>query len=103
MVKYCPSCGEELVDNANFCKNCGANLNSSAPRAKVPERPVSEKSYAVHIIIAYILALLIPLFGLVMGAYLLTRNDSDDAKKHGKYAIIVSAAIMFLSFISVFR
>ena len=80
MVKYCPACGEELVDNANFCKNCGANLNSSAPRAKVPERPVSEKSYTVHIIIAYILALLIPLFGLVMGAYLLTRNDSDDAK-----------------------
>ena len=103
MTKFCPACGEKLVDNANFCRNCGANLNSSAPRAKFPEHPVSEKSYTAHIIIAYILALLFPLFGLVMGAYLLTRNDSEDAKRHGKYAIIVSAVIMFLSFISVLR
>ena len=25
MSKFCPSCGEELLDNAKFCKNCGVN------------------------------------------------------------------------------
>lgn len=26
MSKYCPSCGEELIDDAKFCKSCGENL-----------------------------------------------------------------------------
>lgn len=26
MAKFCPSCGEKLVDSAKFCKNCGKTL-----------------------------------------------------------------------------
>lgn len=103
MTKFCPSCGEELVDNANFCKSCGANLNSNAPRADIPERPAVEKSYTIHIIVAYALALLIPLLGIIMGIYLMTRNDSESAKKHGKIAFIISVAFMAISFLSVIR
>lgn len=102
MVKYCPSCGEALVDNANFCKSCGASLNG-ASRANVPERPAVEKSYTIHIIVAYILALFIPLLGVILGVYLMTRKDSKSANKHGKYAIIVAVVIFFLSFISLLR
>ena len=29
MSKYCPSCGEELIDDAKFCKSCGENLKNS--------------------------------------------------------------------------
>lgn len=97
MTKFCPSCGEELVDNANFCKSCGANLNSSAPRADVPERPAVEKSYTIHIIAAYVLALLIPLLGAILGVYLMTRKDSESAAKHGKYALIISVVFMAIS------
>ena len=103
MTKFCPACGEELVDNANFCKSCGANLNSNAPRAEVPERQVVEKSYTIHILAAYALALLIPLLGIILAIYLMTRNDSESAKRHGKYALIVSAVVMLFSFINVLR
>lgn len=27
---YCRSCGKELLDNSNFCPNCGANQNNTA-------------------------------------------------------------------------
>ena len=103
MTKFCPNCGEKLIDDANFCKSCGTRLNASAERTAPPQRPAYEKDYTIHIIIAYILALLIPLFGLVMGFYLLSRKDSEKAKKHGKYAIIVSIVMMALSFINVLR
>ena len=103
MVKYCPNCGEELVDDAKFCKSCGTELYSGAERASVPNPPAYEKSYTVHIIVAYALALLFPLLGLILGFYLLTRKDSESAKKHGKYALIVSVVMMVLSFLSVFR
>ncbi len=101
MVKYCPSCGEQLIDDAKFCRSCGAKLDS-VPGAAVSEIKVAEKSYTIHIVVAYILALLIPLLGVIMGVYLMTRNDSEDAKRHGKYAIIVAAVIIILSFITAF-
>lgn len=103
MTKFCPACGEKLVDNANFCRSCGANLNSDAPRARAPERPASEKSYSIHIIVGYVLALLVPLLGVVIGFYLMTRKDSDDAKRHGKYVLIAAVVIMALSSLSFFR
>ena len=28
MTKYCPACGEELIDAAKFCKNCGAEIGN---------------------------------------------------------------------------
>lgn len=103
MTKYCPNCGEKLIDDAKFCKSCGASLNSSAPRATVPEPPAYERSYTVHIIVAYALALLIPLLGIVMGVYLMTRKDSEQARKHGKYALIVAFLLMAYSLFTVLR
>ena len=28
MSKFCPFCGEELVDEAKFCKNCGKDISN---------------------------------------------------------------------------
>lgn len=100
MTKYCPECGEKLGDEAKFCKNCGKKLNETVTRAFVPERPVAEKPYTISIVIGYIAALLIPIIGLIVGIYLLTRKDSQRAKKHGLYVIIVSVVIWLLSFVS---
>ena len=102
MVKFCPHCGEELIDDAKFCKSCGTSLNGEAPRP-VAERPVYEKSYTVHIVIAYVLALLVPLLGIIMGVYLVTRKDSEKANRHGKYAIIAAVLIWAVSFLTMFR
>ncbi|MCU4718390.1 zinc-ribbon domain-containing protein [Halapricum hydrolyticum] len=30
MVPYCPSCGEELAEDASFCSNCGAEIEDAS-------------------------------------------------------------------------
>ncbi len=103
MSKFCPACGEELVDNAKFCKNCGKNLENGYTAQNVnPSQsfhgPVVENDHKAAVIVGYVLAILIPLFGFIVGIYLVTRNDSQNAKKHGKYVIIVAAIVWFISF-----
>lgn len=101
MVKYCPSCGVELPDGANFCKSCGAKINS-VPGAENPQRPAYEESHTLAIVLGYIFAILIPLIGIIIGIYLLTRKNSSKASKHGKYILIVAVVIWFISFASSF-
>ena len=97
MTKYCPNCGEELIDDANFCKKCGASMTGGVSAAQAPERPLAEKSYTIIIIIGYIAAILIPIIGILIGIYLYTRKDSPDSK-HGLYIIIVAIVVWVLSF-----
>lgn len=104
MSKYCPSCGVELVDEARFCKRCGKNLeniqfSSDAKSSQQFTQYLIEKNHTAAIVIGYILAILIPLFGIIVAIYLLTRKDSSKAKKHGKYILIVAFIVCFLSFI----
>ena len=102
MSKFCPKCGEELVDNAKFCKNCGANLEGIPnPHQTTNDEyrvPVVEDDHKIAVIAGYVLAILIPLFGFIVGIYLLTRN-SQNAKKHGKYVMIVAAVLWIISFL----
>ncbi|MBQ6512544.1 zinc-ribbon domain-containing protein [Methanobrevibacter sp.] len=101
MTKFCPACGEALIDDAKFCKSCGASLSGAVNRQSVPERPLVEKSYTAITVIGYILAFLLPLLGVICAIYLLTRKDSEDANKHGKYMIIVAVVIWAISFLMV--
>ncbi|AMD17379.1 hypothetical protein TL18_04710 [Methanobrevibacter sp. YE315] len=111
MTKYCPSCGEALVDEAKFCKSCGKSLDNFAQSGQngftqttpqtYPVHPV-EKSHTLSIVLGYICAILIPLFGLIFAVYLMTRNDSQKAKKHGKYILILTVVIWVLSIMYVF-
>ena len=108
MSKFCPSCGEELVDSAKFCKACGTNLeNRERPKDfnhnqqfKVPS---VEDKHTLAIVIGYICAIFIPLIGFIISIYLLTRKNSQNAHKHGKYILIVAVIISALSFLSIFN
>lgn len=104
MSRFCPSCGEELVDGANFCKSCGYDLKNNRENrfVKNPEnlqRPAAEKSYKIHIIIGYACAVLIPLIGFIIGIYLMTRKDSSNVRKHATYILILSVGIWIMSFL----
>ena len=109
MTKYCPSCGEALLDEAKFCKSCGKNLDDTKQNFTQTEAtktypvPAAEKSHTLAIVLGYICAILIPLFGLIFAVYLLTRNDSAKAKQHGKYILIITVVIWFISFMILLR
>lgn len=109
MSKFCPSCGEELLDNAKFCKNCGFNLETNEETqqtASVQQTYQVEKvenDHKIAIILGYICAILFPLIGIIIGIYLATRKDSENAAKHGKFIIAVGAIVWFISYMLVMR
>ncbi len=104
MSKFCPSCGEELVDNAKFCKNCGINLENLEPNRNADQfntqrfqSQTVEKDHTLAIVLGYACAVLLTLVGIIFGVYLLTRKDSNRARKHGTYIIIVSVGMFLFS------
>lgn len=105
MTKFCPFCGEELVDNAKFCKACGKNIeefNSSPNYQPDYQDGAVENDHTAATVLGFVGGLLIPLIGIIVGIYLLTR-DSPTAKRNGKYVIAFSLFIWFISFIIIFR
>ena len=92
MTKFCPKCGEKLVDEAKFCKNCGEDITGVAPPTHVGQNPESEPKHTLRIVLGYIFAIIIPLIGLIISIYLLTRRESQRATRHGKYILIISVA-----------
>ena len=37
-MKYCPNCGAQVPDNAQFCSSCGSRLNAPEPSYQQPEQ-----------------------------------------------------------------
>ncbi|MDO5814377.1 MAG: zinc-ribbon domain-containing protein [Methanobrevibacter sp.] len=100
---FCPSCGEELVENAKFCKSCGKEIRQTETNTDTVHTgeyhvPTVEKSYKFAVILGYALAVLIPILGIVIAIYLYTRKDSENANRHAKFILIVAAIIWFISF-----
>ncbi len=104
MTKFCPFCGEELVDEAKFCKNCGKDISSytAPPKDQQPTHtytpPVTENSHTLAVVLGFICAVLIPLFGLIFGIYLFTRKDSSNAKTFGIVIIALAVVVWIISF-----
>ena len=107
MSKFGKNCGEELVDSAKFCKNCGINLETMEDNPYVKnvnqfKVESGENKHSFAVIIGYVCAVIMPLIGLIISIYLLTR-DSENAKKHGKYVLIVTLIVWVLSVLSIFH
>ncbi len=107
MAKFCAECVQENVDSANFCKSCGAKLigmtNDSFTSQLDFEVPIVEKSYTAALVLGYVFSILIPLIGVIIGVYLITRKDSPKANRHAKYILIISVVVWILSILSIFR
>lgn len=108
-MTFCPSCGAEKKEGSKFCHNCGydfesvdsdANQNSNTDvqlnQSAGSTAQTAENSHTIAKVLGYICAILIPIIGVVFGGYLYTREE-EDAKKHGKYILILSVVIWVLS------
>lgn len=104
MSIFCPFCGEELVDNAKFCKNCGKNVESyrnmtnDTSNTNSFNPPVVEKSHTLATVLGFIFSILIPLIGIIIGIYLYTRKDSPKAKRYGLLVIVLGVGVWIISF-----
>ena len=96
MTKQCRECGAELIDDARFCKNCGASVSYYASQPEHPQQtyvpPIDEESYNKHLAAGIVASAFMPLAGYLMTVYLYTRK-SQKAKNNAK--IVLVAAIFF--------
>jgi len=69
----CPHCGKTISIGQIICPNCGAE--------------VYHENNTVAIVIGYLFLLIVPLISLIVGIYLLTRNNKK-SKTHGVLLII---------------
>ena len=105
MSKFCPFCGEELVDDAKFCKNCGKslenfqNINTDDANDYSYNPPVVENDRTLLYVAGIIFAVLIPIIGIIIGIYLYTRKDSSKAKTRGTITIALAAIVWIFSVI----
>ena len=104
---FCPNCGSENKEDAQFCESCGTRLDSTAPdvgsSAKISQMPSSDqiqgseanKPSTIIVVLGYIFALLGGLIGIILGVYLYSK-DNHEAKTHGRNILIIAAVMMVL-------
>lgn len=120
MTRFCDKCGNKLRnENAKFCEKCGAKVSSNKNKSNVAttngsalmicpncgqETPMGQaicvkcgsslETNTAAIIVGYTVTLLIGIFGLIPGIYLLTRNN-EKSKMHGINICVFTIIIFF--------
>lgn len=100
---FCPNCGSEINEDDQFCQKCGTKLGTGGVNVPLSSERVADstegkKPSIVLIVVGYIFALLGGLIGILIGAYLLSRNNSS-AKFHGRNILIIAVVIMILGLV----
>lgn len=119
---FCPKCGEKQdSDEAKFCQKCGAdmgvnnevhniqlsnNLNCIYCGSAIPvgsnKCPVcgnyldSGNNKNILVILGYVFSIFLPIIGLIIGLYLLTRKTSG-VHNHSIIIILISLVSIVIS------
>lgn len=98
---FCPSCGHENVDNAEFCGNCGATLKKTggggADRSVAAKASTEAVSAGMKWGITALSVIVWPV-GIVMGIIYL-RDDNPEKKAVGKLWLGVGIGMLVLLFL----
>ncbi len=72
---FCRACGAEIADDAVVCVKCGRATGVALVPAQAPFQAVPAAEDATGLTIAgFLLALVIPLIGLILGIVLLSKS-----------------------------
>lgn len=85
----CPLCGEPILVVARKCRHCGEFLDA----LPVPARPETPPQPAIAF---YAMSLVIPLIGLALGAFYLSK-PSPACREFGKISMVCSASQILVS------
>jgi len=96
-IMYCPKCGTQNPDDAQFCQNCGTTLTNLATQPYTYSGTYTEakRPNILIIILGYILAFLGGLFGILIGMYLMSKDNSS-SRFHGRNIIIIAVISIVL-------
>lgn len=117
---FCQNCGAALQDGVQFCNSCGSPVRGANPaQNQAPNNnntmgvtcptcgnvnpvgsvictacgnPFVKEKHTAAIVIGYILAILIPIGGIITGIYLLTRKNKD-VHFHGVIMIVLAIVL----------
>lgn len=129
-MPFCSNCGSEVKDNARFCPNCGNAINDEHenpnPQTNINSgincptcgsiipfgnvacskcgTQLNQEKHTAAIVIGYITAIFIPIVGIIIGIYLLTRKNKD-VHIHGIIMILLAIILtiawwLFFSYLS---
>ena len=79
MVKYCTHCGAELEDDADFCTECGSNINPK-PKSSIS---INKKTLLIGAIAVIIIAFI--------GVFALTGGNLENAQYIGANTISIDS------------
>lgn len=99
--KICIKCGKHNPEEATHCVNCGTSLAISDlfkdyEIVLQPSKPKPSKTSNFLIALGYICTIFIPIVGLIISLYLLSRKDPK-AKKHALIQIALFIALFVLT------
>ena len=121
-MPFCTNCGCEIKGEARFCPECGAPQNPRpagqnqgygtgiscqrcgsfvpAGNAACPAcgNPVVQDSHTTATVIGYLCAIFLPIVGIIIGIYLLTRQNRD-VHKHGIIMIVLAIVLSVVYFL----
>ena len=108
-MPYCSNCGKEIKEDSKFCPHCGEGVKQKTPEttsgiicpkcgSTIPfgstvcvkcGNSLNQDTHTAAIVIGYICSIFLPLFGIIIGIYLLTRPNKD-VHKHGIIMIVLA-------------
>ncbi len=94
---FCPKCGTKNLEDSQFCENCGIKLTNTGNQPHTYSSEANKPSILV-IILGYIFAILGGLIGIVIGLYLLSKDNSS-AKFHGRNIMIIAVISIILGYL----
>lgn len=89
-LRICPSCGRRIQWEASFCPYCSWSQGQIVGAAVLRDPISSGKRVAL-----YFCSILIPFFGIVVGAMYLGRVD-DDHRSVGTICLVLGAVSLFV-------
>ncbi len=96
-MKYCTHCGKELIDEADYCTNCGCKAtNLQSEQQPLPnDKPIKGSG------LGFVLSFFLGILGLILAICLGDEECKKTAIKTFVICAIVSVAIVVITVITV--